>query len=88
MEEKNKISVIFDFDWSLIDENSDTYIAQQLDEQVYDKIKDFRKELNWTEVMQEVVSLLNEKGHGEEEFHNCFKEIPLVKKEKKKQIIL
>ena len=52
MEVESQFMVLFDFDWSLIDENSDTFIVEALDKETYKRFPEFRKNLHWTEVMQ------------------------------------
>lgn len=41
--------VIFDFDWTLIDDNSDTFVVEQLG--AGDLMLSLRKELPWTQLM-------------------------------------
>lgn len=48
--------VIFDFDWSLIDCNSDTWVVEKLG--AMERMKSFRDTLPWTQLMvNNVISL-------------------------------
>ena len=41
--------IIFDFDWTLIDDNSDTFVVEQLGAR--DLMMSLRKEMPWTQLM-------------------------------------
>mmetsp|Transcript_5796 Transcript_5796/g.7319 ORF Transcript_5796/g.7319 Transcript_5796/m.7319 type:complete len:80 (-) Transcript_5796:1166-1405(-) len=45
--------LIFDFDWSLVNENSDTYIFKVLDPSILEEIKNERSPGGWTALMDE-----------------------------------
>ena len=50
----NKPLVVWDFDWSLINENSDTYVVEQLDKsnKIWNEAeKKFSAGLGWTQLM-------------------------------------
>ncbi len=52
---KKNILIVFDFDWSFINENTDTYVIEQLAPQLLDKFNLKRKEMPWTSLMNYMV---------------------------------
>ncbi|CEG38891.1 pyridoxal phosphate [Plasmopara halstedii] len=55
----SKVLVIFDYDWSLINENSDTYIFQKLHPDLLATLHDRRKiEQSWTQIMDDMLRQL------------------------------
>lgn len=55
----DSVLVIFDYDWSLIDENSDTFIFSQLYPQLLATLHERRKsERSWTKLMNEMLNQL------------------------------
>jgi pyridoxal phosphate phosphatase PHOSPHO2 len=72
--------VVFDFDWSLINENSDTYVIQQLCPQLYPELKLLHKGEyagRWTELMDHSVQKLHEAGVSVAQLDACLQEIPV-----------
>jgi dihydroxyacetone kinase len=68
----------FDFDHSLINANSDTYIFKQLAQEIYDQIEVLRKEFPvWTDLMDHCLSLLSHKNVTRKQIQNAFKSTPI-----------
>ncbi|GAQ84264.1 HAD-superfamily hydrolase protein [Klebsormidium nitens] len=72
-----KFLVIFDFDWTLIDDNSDTYVVEQLG--AGDLMLSLRKELPWTQLMDRMMHELHLRGRTLPEIDACLPRIPLHK---------
>ena len=80
----NQIAVVFDFDWSFVNENTDTYVVQTLcphlaqlqrERHWHDKSGVRR---NWTEMMDEVIGvMMRESEVSEEQMRNCVANIPV-----------
>jgi len=68
-----KTYVFFDFDWTLINCNSDTYIIEQLRPEIYKKMEAIRSKNNfeWTQLMDHMMGLLWESKITKEEITNC-----------------
>lgn len=74
---EQKLVVIFDFDWSLVNENSDTYVFQVLQPDLICKIKELRKQFDWTSLMDFLVgSMMREYGITRKELAVCLRGIP------------
>ncbi|EEY62506.1 pyridoxal phosphate phosphatase, putative [Phytophthora infestans T30-4] len=55
------VLVVFDYDWSLVNENSDTFIFQQLYPQLLDTLRERRKtQPSWTKIMDDMLGVLAE----------------------------
>ena len=75
-----KTLVAFDFDHTIIDDNSDLYVRKLAPNgQVPKHIKDLYSENGWTEYMGAIFRYLYETGISPNQMLNCMKEIPLVK---------
>eukprot|EP00243_Klebsormidium_subtile_P006602 TRINITY_DN2836_c0_g1_i1.p1 TRINITY_DN2836_c0_g1~~TRINITY_DN2836_c0_g1_i1.p1 ORF type:complete len:247 (+),score=28.70 TRINITY_DN2836_c0_g1_i1:261-1001(+) len=70
-----KFLVIFDFDWTLIDDNSDTFVVEQLG--AGDLMLSLRKELPWTQLMDRMMHELHLRGRTLPEIDACLSRIPL-----------
>jgi len=71
---------LFDFDHSLIDDNSDTYIFQQLAPELMEDFRTLRKMEDfavWTDVMDEMMRLLHVKGVKEDDIRKALATIPM-----------
>eukprot|EP00122_Pirum_gemmata_P000988 Pgem_evm1s885 len=75
--------LVFDFDRSLINENSDTYVIKLLDKQLYKKIIENDGDVNlevpdqWTDKMNFAVKELHKNGTTKEQLENCLSTISL-----------
>lgn len=53
--------MVFDFDWSLINENSDTWVLKELRPRLLDELRQGqRKGLGWTELMDSMFGRLHD----------------------------
>ena len=51
-----QILIVFDFDWSFVNENTDTYIIEQLTPKLVPLVRKLRKEgCQWTRLMHDTV---------------------------------
>ena len=73
--------VCWDFDWSLINENSDTYILEQLNKTVAERmeVKCRRGGLGWTQLMDWAVGELHTAGHTPQEMKDALVGVPILK---------
>jgi pyridoxal phosphate phosphatase PHOSPHO2 len=74
--------IIFDFDWSLVNENSDTWIIESLDRTLYDEMKIIRSHPEfkgqWTKLMDLMVGkLMLERGFTKEHAAEALCNIPI-----------
>eukprot|EP00026_Physarum_polycephalum_P016481 Phypoly_transcript_17399.p1 GENE.Phypoly_transcript_17399~~Phypoly_transcript_17399.p1 ORF type:complete len:248 (+),score=37.40 Phypoly_transcript_17399:40-744(+) len=74
-----KTIVVFDFDWTLINCNSDTYIIEQLRPDIYKQMETIRKQNNfgWTQLMDHMMGLLHENQITKDEITKCLSGILL-----------
>ena len=56
--ERRKRHVIFDFDWTMIDANTDLFIYEQLNPDLLRQITERASEIQWTELMQSSIESL------------------------------
>ena len=72
--------VVFDFDETIVNCNSDTFINSlatdgRIPLEITDKYFDCK---NWTEYMRQVFTYLHKIGVTEEDLRNCLKKMPLI----------
>ena len=71
------IVVIFDFDWSLVNENTDTYIFDVLAPQLVPDLNRLRQEMQWTQLMDLMVKRMQvEFGITKHMVADCLRKIP------------
>ncbi|XP_053650063.1 pyridoxal phosphate phosphatase PHOSPHO2 isoform X1 [Cherax quadricarinatus] len=76
---KHKVLLALDFDHTVIDNNSDTYIYKLApDHKIPDDLKLLYRRDNWTHYMGEVFKFLYKNGVTKERIFNCLKEIKLT----------
>jgi pyridoxal phosphate phosphatase PHOSPHO2 len=70
--------VIFDFDWSFIDENTDTYVIEKLAPELYKgEFESLRKDTQWTILMDLMVgNMTRNLGISRESLAACLQGIP------------
>mmetsp|Transcript_4264 Transcript_4264/g.12428 ORF Transcript_4264/g.12428 Transcript_4264/m.12428 type:complete len:93 (+) Transcript_4264:105-383(+) len=63
-EEDERVLVVFDYDWSLINENSDTFVVQQLAPGRYGDVfsAEARQGEGWTATMDRAMGVLHSEG--------------------------
>ena len=69
--------VIFDFDWSFVNENTDVYIFKQLCPKLITEIEAQRDVLDWTSLMDHIVGkMIKEEGVNIEDMSKCLRRVP------------
>lgn len=66
--------LVFDFDWTMVDDNTDTWVLEKLGAS---EILKFSDNITWTKMMDKGMSRLYELGVSKEEIENCLHKIPL-----------
>lgn len=69
--------LIWDFDNTLIDENTDTYIIKTLDSGIYQRFLDTYKDYEWNTMMDLAMGWLYDGGYTVDDIKNGFKELPV-----------
>lgn len=77
MPQKN-IHVVFDFDWTIVNENSDVFIFKKLAFDIVEQLSDLREKFQWTDLMNHCVSILHERKVTREQIEHCFDDIPIA----------
>jgi pyridoxal phosphate phosphatase PHOSPHO2 len=73
-----RVLVIWDFDWNLVNENSDVYVVQQLAPDLMPQFVQLRaKGLGWTQIMANLMEALWERGFREQDIVACLAQLPL-----------
>jgi len=76
-----KVLVVFDFDYSLINDNSDTYVIEQLTPHLMEVMKDLRRTTfkgQWTKLMHHMVNkMMAEEGVTLQAMNECLSKIPI-----------
>lgn len=77
---KSGTLVVWDFDWSLINENSDTYVLEQLDPAVNDKMEAKLRQggMGWTQLMDWSVGELAAAGHTPQAIRAALVGVPIL----------
>mmetsp|Transcript_31349 Transcript_31349/g.76471 ORF Transcript_31349/g.76471 Transcript_31349/m.76471 type:complete len:253 (-) Transcript_31349:223-981(-) len=68
--------VVFDFDWSLINENSDLWIIRELIPDQTGEIRKLYGEMHFTDIMHEAMRRVHESGISKEKLVETFRSIP------------
>ncbi|RIB14943.1 phosphatase phospho-type [Gigaspora rosea] len=68
--------VVFDFDWSLIDQNSDVWIIEQLSPIIAKQINELKEKYQWTDLMNYLVGEIYKQGITKQQFEQAFAAIP------------
>lgn len=67
--------IVFDFDWSLIDCNSDTWVVEKLG--AMESMKALMSTLPWTQLMDRMMGELHNGGWTLEDITNCLRMAPI-----------
>lgn len=67
--------IVFDFDWSLIDCNSDTWVVDKLG--AMERMKSFQGTLPWTQLMDRMMTELHNDGRTLEDIDRCLQMCPM-----------
>mmetsp|Transcript_6077 Transcript_6077/g.9177 ORF Transcript_6077/g.9177 Transcript_6077/m.9177 type:complete len:257 (+) Transcript_6077:242-1012(+) len=83
---KSPLYVIFDFDWSLINENSDTWVVQTLAPDLYTELSELARndesgfKNQWTKLMDHIVGrMMTERGVSIGSLNEALRNIPIFK---------
>ncbi|RIA95928.1 phosphatase phospho-type [Glomus cerebriforme] len=68
--------VVFDFDWSLIDNNSDPWVFEQLSKDLAEKIEELYKKIQWTDLMHMLLGELHQQGVTKLQIEDALAKIP------------
>lgn len=74
-----RVLVVWDFDWSLVNENSDTWVVRQLGEELMSEFRRLQNEesLGWTQLMNQQMRSLWKNGVGESEVRWSMARLPV-----------
>ena len=72
------VRVLFDFDWTIVNENSDVFIFKKLASDIFSQLSQLREKFQWTDMMHHCVGLLHERKVTPEQIEHCFDDIPLA----------
>lgn len=77
MESSSSFTVVWDFDWSLINCNSDEFVPASLHSELIDFIKAEHHRVQWTKLMAEVARRLAAAGHSQLAIEACLRSMPV-----------
>lgn len=69
--------IFFDFDYTMIDCNSDTWVFERLSPEIATLQKQLRKKIQWTELMQQLLYQLACKGYSVSQIEKCISTCPM-----------
>ncbi|KAJ3186491.1 hypothetical protein HDU85_007311 [Gaertneriomyces sp. JEL0708] len=73
---KKPCLIAFDFDWTLIDEDSDRFIYKQLSEELLEKLYRLHCTVQWTDLMAQLQLDLKDRGIKAEQVLDTLRQIP------------
>jgi len=68
--------VVFDFDWSMADQDSDRWIFEVLAPDLRRKMKNLKKEIQWTDLVAQTLRELHERGGTREQIEAALQKMP------------
>ena len=80
MAEKLNTIVIWDYDWSMIDQNCDTFVVQKLRPELAPLINECYGKMSWTSVMGILMQKMFEDGVSAQEILDIQADVPLLPK--------
>ncbi|EGG02282.1 uncharacterized protein MELLADRAFT_110299 [Melampsora larici-populina 98AG31] len=69
--------VVFDFDWSLVDQDTDRYLFEVLDPDLRMRLELQKDTVQWTDNVAECLRLLHQSGVGKDQIIKAFSTLPL-----------
>eukprot|EP00927_Polykrikos_kofoidii_P071504 TRINITY_DN67769_c0_g1_i1.p1 TRINITY_DN67769_c0_g1~~TRINITY_DN67769_c0_g1_i1.p1 ORF type:complete len:292 (+),score=39.04 TRINITY_DN67769_c0_g1_i1:51-926(+) len=69
--------VVWDYDWSLINTNSDTYVVEELCPALEERFNDRLAASAWTRLMDSLMAALFERGVSREALAQCVENVPI-----------
>ncbi|CAM9123873.1 unnamed protein product [Ectocarpus sp. 6 AP-2014] len=79
---RSGVLIVWDFDWSLVNENSDTWVIKQLGQELMPEFRRLREEenLGWTQIMNRQMRSLWKKGVSESEIKWSMSRLPVFQR--------
>ncbi|ETW80594.1 hypothetical protein HETIRDRAFT_418592 [Heterobasidion irregulare TC 32-1] len=68
--------IVFDFDWSLADQDTDRWIFEVLAPDIRRKMKTLKEEIQWTDLIAQSLRELHERGGTREDIEGALKIMP------------
>ncbi|EJF65344.1 hypothetical protein DICSQDRAFT_99089 [Dichomitus squalens LYAD-421 SS1] len=68
--------IVFDFDWSLADQDSDRWVLEVLAPKLRKKMKDLKKDVQWTDLVAMTLKDLHELGGTREQIEEALRIMP------------
>lgn len=75
--ENSKNLVVFDFDHSLIDIDSDNFVVESLDKDLSNNMDELSKTMQWTNMMNHLFQKLHEKNVNKDAILSAFSKVPM-----------
>jgi pyridoxal phosphate phosphatase PHOSPHO2 len=76
VDQESRRLVVFDYDWSLVNENSDVYVVRELRPALL-QLFEQKRDQGWTQTMDELMTALFEEGVTVDEIKKCVAAIPM-----------
>ncbi|KAJ3105109.1 hypothetical protein HDU97_008513 [Phlyctochytrium planicorne] len=73
--QKKPLLAAFDFDWTVIDQDSDHWVVDQLSTKLSVKMKELSGKMQWTDLMALMMKELHEEGSLKEDIVKTLSEI-------------
>jgi len=68
--------IVFDFDWSLVDQDTDRYVFEVLDLALRRKLEDRKKTVQWTDNVASALKELHGKGFTQKQIQDTLRALP------------
>lgn len=69
--------VVWDFDWTMVDQNSDTWVVEQLDPELCVEMKARCDDVQWTQLMDQMFGELHRRGKGPADVARAMSTLPM-----------
>lgn len=76
--EKPHILVVFDFDHTLVDGNTDTWVTKLSPMAKTAISENCKKQMCWTNIMQNVFTILHQENFSQQDYENCLKSLQFI----------
>ncbi|PAV18774.1 hypothetical protein PNOK_0561700 [Pyrrhoderma noxium] len=68
--------VVFDFDWSLADQDTDRWVFEVLAPHLRRRMKNLKDEVQWTDLVAQSLRLVHDEGKSREDIENALRIMP------------
>ncbi|KAG8863570.1 hypothetical protein FRB96_008310 [Tulasnella sp. 330] len=68
--------IIFDFDWSMADQDTDRWVLEVLSLRLRRKMQDLRNDVQWTDLVAQMMVELHEEGRTKQEVLDALRSMP------------